>query len=115
MVAMLKSPMRLVPQDAAERRMFPRKEVHCWVEGKRVDHTLPALRDPRVGLSLRDLSVGGLSALATLPLEPGERLNVFFPPQGANRGWDATGRVLRCEPSAMGYRVAVEFDPLPAA
>jgi hypothetical protein len=31
------------------------------------------------------------------------------------RGWDAVGRVLRCDPSGLGYRVAVEFDPLPAA
>jgi hypothetical protein len=49
------------------------------------------------------------------PLQKGERLSVFFPPQGVNRGWDAYGRVVRCEPSALGYRVAVEFDPLPAA
>jgi hypothetical protein len=42
-------------------------------------------------------------------------VSVFFPPQGASRGWDAYGRVIRCEPSGMGYRIAVEFDPLPAA
>jgi hypothetical protein len=45
----------------------------------------------------------------------GERLGVFFPPQGTQRGWDAYGKVLRCEPSAIGYRLAVEFDPLPLA
>jgi hypothetical protein len=31
------------------------------------------------------------------------------------RGWDAYGRVVRCDASTFGYRVAVEFDTLPAA
>ena len=62
-----------------------------------------------------DLSLGGMSAVSQIPLNRGERVTFFFPPQGAMRGWDAYGRVVRCDPSAMGYRVAVEFDPLPAA
>ena len=45
----------------------------------------------------------------------GERLNVIFPPQAYRGGWDAYGRVIRCDPSSIGYRVAVAFDPLPAA
>jgi hypothetical protein len=95
--------------------MFPRKEIQARVEGKRMDHSIAAHLQPHLSLSLRDLSFGGLSALSQTPLERGERLTVFFPPQGNNRGWDAYGRVLRCEPSSMGYRIAVEFDPLPAA
>jgi hypothetical protein len=124
MVALLKqpaSPMRIAPAadddnaGGAERRMFPRKEVHTRVEGKRLDHTISAHRQPHVSLALRDLSVGGLSAIAQLPIDRGERISVFFPPQGAMRGWDAYGRVIRCEPSGLGYRVAVQFDALPAA
>ena len=68
-----------------------------------------------LNLALRDLSVGGLSALTPTPLRVGERVAVFFPLQSAQRGWDASGRVLRCEPAALGYRVAVEFDDLPMA
>lgn len=64
---------------------------------------------------MRDLSLGGLSAITDVPLKRGERVMVFFPPQGISRGWDAHGRVLRCEPSAMGYRLAMQFDALPAA
>lgn len=118
MVALLKSPLRIGPdlgQEGQERRMFPRKEIHARVEGRRVDHTIEARRDPQLTLALRDLSFGGLSAISPTPLNKGERLTVFFPPHGALRGWDAFGRVLRCEPSSFGYRVAVEFDPLPAA
>lgn len=118
MVALMKNPMRIAPADeqaGIERRVFPRKEVHDRVHGLRRDHSLAALREPTVNLALRDLSAGGLSAISGVPLEPGERVAVFFPPQGIRRGWDAYGRVLRCETSALGYRIAVEFDALPAA
>jgi hypothetical protein len=124
MVALLKMPRLVTDADESygvgqvaqlERRQFERKEVRYRVEGRRMDHTLTARRQPHLSLALRDLSVGGLSAMTDVPLAEGESLSVFFPPQGINRGWDAYGRVVRCEPSAMGYRVAVEFDSLPAA
>lgn len=102
-------------KSGAERRVFPRREVHCHVEGQRIDHTVEARQNPHLSLALRDLSLGGLSAISSQPIKKGERLNVFFPPQGTKRGWDAQGRVIRCEPSGIGYRLAVEFDPLPAA
>ncbi len=118
MVAVLKMPaMRLVKDDAvgAERRIFPRRELHASVESRRLDHSIPARQQPQLRLSLRDLSLGGLSAISQVPVNRGERLSVFFPPLGINRGWDAVGRVIRCDPSGIGYRVAVEFDPLPMA
>lgn len=106
--------MRAEPSNA-ERRIFPRKEVHDWIEGRRLDHSLTAMRDRRVSLAMRDLSLGGLSAISSSPLDEGERISVSFPARGLHSSWDAYGRVLRCEQSAMGFRVAVEFDPLPAA
>ena len=115
MVALLKMPMRIGPETGAERRIFPRKEIHVRVEGKRLDHSIVAHTQPQLSLALRDLSFGGLSAISQTPITRGERLTVFFPPQGTNRGWDAYGRVLRCDASSLGYRIAVEFDPLPAA
>ena len=119
MVALLKMPkLKLTSAHAeggAERRVFPRKEMHGHVESRRVDHSVDAQRNPRLSLALRDLSLGGLSAISDVPLCMGERVAVFFPPQGAKRGWDAAGRVIRCQPSSTGYRVALEFDPLPMA
>src|SRR5437764_4957864 len=85
MVALLKLPKPLM--NDTERRMFTRKQIQARVQSKRLDHTLPALRQPQVSLDLRDLSMGGLSALSDTPLERGERVAVFFPPQGALRGW----------------------------
>lgn len=99
----------------AERRIFPRKEVQGHIQGKRLDHTISARREPFLSFSLRDLSMGGLSAISQSPIQRGERVSVFFPPQGVHRGWDALGRVIRCDPGGFGYRVAVEFDPMPLA
>ena len=99
----------------AERRMFVRKELEVQAHGKRLDHTISARREPTLSLSIRDLSLGGLSAITPTPLGRGERVSVFFPPQGLQRGWDACGRVIRCEPSSSGYRLAVEFEALPLA
>jgi hypothetical protein len=115
MVALLKMPRSLAAASDTDRRIFPRKQVHADVQTNRADHTLSALREPRVTMALRDLSLGGMSAISPMPLACGERLTVYFPPLGTMGGWDAIGRVLRCMPSALGYRVAVEFDPLPAA
>jgi hypothetical protein len=95
--------------------MFPRKEVHSRVEGRRLDHSIPARQMPHLALSLRDLSMGGLSAISQTPVQKGERIAVFFPPQGIQRGWDACGRVIRCEEAVVGYRIAVEFEALPMA
>jgi hypothetical protein len=117
MVATMKmsySPEQYEPQ-GAERRIFPRKEVHDNIQGKRLDHTLSARREPVLALALRDISMGGLSAVSETAVEQGERVTVYFPPKGVSRGWDAIGRVIRCQPSTFGYRVAVEFDPIPMA
>ena len=115
MVALLKMPRPLVALGDQEKRIFPRKEVHAAVQAARKDHTVEARRDPHLTLTLRDLSLGGMSAISPTPLNNGERLQVHFPRLGTVGGWDAMGYVLRCNPSAMGYRIAVEFDPLPVA
>jgi len=129
MVALLKMParqsdrpqMRLVgsfadaPLTDAERRNFPRKEVRTRVAGMRLDHSVPARQQPHLSLALRDLSLGGLSAVTDAPVKAGERISVFFPPEGASRGWDAYGRVIRCQPTGDGYRLAVAFEYRPAA
>lgn len=101
--------------EATERRIFPRKQAHGHVAVHRLDHSVPARRQPVLSMSLRDISLGGLSALSDTAVNRGERLSVLLPSQGTQHAWGAYGRVLRCDPSGMGYRVAVEFDPMPAA
>ena len=117
MVALMPSSGLSISGDSgAERRMFPRKDVSLRVQGKRLDHSIEARQQPVLSFQLRDVSLGGLAGMSTMPIGRGERITVFFPPEGPARGWDAYGRVIRCEPSQTGgFRVAVEFDPLPAA
>ena len=99
----------------AERRVFPRKSVEARVQGKRLDHTIDARRMPFLSLNLKDVSVGGLAAISTQPVGAGERVSVFFPPIGTQRGWDACGRVIRCDQGHFGYRIALEFEAIPLA
>jgi hypothetical protein len=115
MSMLLKMPKSFATLSDEEKRVFPRKEVHADVEANRTDHSIMAHREPTVRMALRDLSLGGMSAISPTPLSSGEKLTVFFPPLGSHGGWDAVGRVIRCSPSAMGYRVAVEFDPVAMA
>jgi hypothetical protein len=99
----------------AERRVFARKQVEARVQGKRMDHSIEARRQPFLSLQLRDVSVGGVGAISQSPVNPGERIGVYFPPEGTKRGWDAYGRVIRCDPGNFGYRIAVEFEAIPLA
>ncbi len=116
MVAFSKLSSRLASAvTESDRRMFPRKAVSVRIGGRRLDHSLDARQRPYLNLTLQDLSLGGLSAVTDTPLGRGEHLSVHFPSSGEQRSWDAFGRVIRCEPSHFGYRLAVEFDPLPAA
>jgi hypothetical protein len=116
-------PLRLVRDDdpvaeaghPSERRVSPRRETTVTVMGRRLDHSVPARRQPVLTMNLRDLSAGGLSGITPTPLAAGERIAVSFPQQGMRMGWGACGRVLRCEPAGNGYQVAVEFESLPTA
>ena len=103
------------PLGRIDRRIFARQPVSLRVGGRRLDHSVEARREPCLHLSLKDVSVGGLAATSQTPLKVGERIAVFFPPEGISRGWDAYGHVLRVKPAQQGYEVAVAFDRLPAA
>ena len=103
------------PRLVRERRLFQRVSRPAAAEARRLDNTLMARRQPRLTMNVRDVSVNGMSAECEQPVIMGEHLSVVFAAEAGSRGWGAFGRVVRCEPSAMGYRVAVEFDPLPAA
>src|SRR2546423_1755101 len=70
---------------------------------------------PRDRLPARAVGYNDLPGPAHQPLKKGQPGGASSPAEGGHRAWGAYGRVVRCEPSAMGYRLAVEFDPLPAA
>jgi len=115
MVALLKMPDFVSDESGAERRMFDRTPASGRVQGHRMDHTISARRNPRLMFDLRDLSIGGMKAMADDPLENGEHVSVTFPRKGLVPAWNASGRVIRCMPSPVGYQIALEFEPLLAA
>jgi hypothetical protein len=115
MVALLRMPRIDSGESWAERRMFERTSAEGVAQGHRLDHTVQARRNPRIAMNLRDLSLGGLAAVAKDPLERGESVAVTFPQRGLGPAINAIGRVIRCEPSPYGYQVAIEFEPLLAA
>lgn len=115
MVALLKMPSSDVERSGAERRLFTRKRMSLSIMGRRLDQVASAWRFPTLKMHLCDLSLGGASAITDEPVAKGEHLSISIPDMQNLAGWDARGRVLRCEPSSTGYRIAMEFDPLPAA
>ena len=40
---------------------------------------------------------------------------IFFPPHGAERGFDRYGHVVRCIAKDWGHEVGIRFDALAAA
>lgn len=49
-----------------------------------------------LALKLRDISDGGIGATAQQPVAVGSRITVFFPPHGAEPGFDLVGTIIRC-------------------
>jgi hypothetical protein len=115
MVALAQSSLCYAEPAQENRRVFGRRRLHSTVEARRWDHSIAARRRPWLMLELYDLSLGGVSALSEVPLMAGEHISFHLPVESGLGTWEAFGRVIRCEPGGLGYRVAVEFDSLPAA
>lgn len=98
----------------ADRRIFPRQSLSLRVRGRRLEAGEAFRNEPFLNLSVEDVSVGGLRATSQTKLNVGERVTVFFPPHGNDRGrgWDAYGRVIRVlsDEHQPHCEIAVEFD-----
>jgi len=93
-----------------ERRTFLRTQAYGRIDGQRLDRSPAARRNPHLSVALRDISASGISGWSQTELQPGERLALFFPPEGFNRGFDVRGKVVRCDLCTMGYRIAICFE-----
>lgn len=111
MVTLIETPVIRLADSGPERRLFPRQQAHGHIHGQRLDRSNAAVRrNPHLALALRDLSVGGVSGWSQTELNAGERVLLFFPPEGMNKGFDVRGKVIRCEQSALGFRIAIAFE-----
>ncbi len=113
----LADPGRSTPREnlAFERRGAER---HCISGRATAVSTSADAEGPRNrirSLELLNISDTGLGAISQDPIEPDTVITVFFPPHGADRGFDASGRVVRCRPFRYGHEVGIRFTSRPAA
>ena len=99
---------------AADRREFPRREVSLKAEAMRIGNSIEAHQQPSLELKVSDLSEGGLAATTHTPLEPGERVAMYFPSHMGQHVYDLYGRVIRCDDRGGSYHIALQFAALAA-
>ncbi len=107
--------LRIDDAIALERRRARRIKLRIRTEARRMDNSLLAQRNPKMSLTIIDVSEGGLSAISRSPVEAGERLLVLFPDDCAPIGGRVFGKVIRCRATAEGWKIAMRFDFTPAA
>ena len=66
-------------------------------------------------LHLTNMSQTGLGATVQDEIEVGARVTVFFPPHGAEHGFDFFGIVVRCQRHESGQEIGIEFQSRMAA
>lgn len=89
-----------------ERRLFPRRPIYGSINGLVTSNHQP------IQLELRDWSVSGVGGYTNRMIHRGASVTLSFPPDGFKKGFNARGKVVRCEPSATGYRIGIQFDHL---
>ena len=110
MVAFTHTSLALYPQHDAESQV-----EELVIDARRLDHTLAARREPRARFTIHHFDCDSATATSDLPLLYGEHMMLRFPATGRRPAWNAFGRVVSCHPDETGYRITIDFAPLPAA
>lgn len=66
-------------------------------------------------LQLQNMSEFGLGAMVQEPVALGTSITVFFPPHGAERGFDVYGHVVRCVRRGAAYELGISLRTRAAA
>lgn len=94
-----------------ERRRHPRRKASGQVTA--------VIRQPGVGndgpskmltFDLIDISDSGIGLCSSEPIDTGSRITVFFPPHGAEPGFDLAGEVVRCQSNDDRHIVGIALD-----
>ena len=95
-----------------ERRRAPRRTV-----GGRVTTVADSTDSTRriASLQLLNISDTGIGAISQDPVHIGSTIAVFFPPHGAEQGFDLYGTVVRCQQTDQGYRIGIMLRQAMAA
>ena len=94
-----------------ERRRHPRRKA-CGQVTAVIREPGHEQDDPAkmLTLDLIDLSEGGIGAASQEPITIGSRITVFFPPHGAEPGFDLAGEVVRCVSKDNLHNIGVALD-----
>jgi hypothetical protein len=112
------------PKDAFkfEQRREPRHKLYARVtavaerdEPRRDDADTLGGAGQICSLELVDRSASGLGAWSTTPVAMGARVTAFFPPHGAEPGFNVVGRVVRCDTRDGGYSIGLWLENSVAA
>lgn len=98
-----------------ERRAAKRHIVGGNVTAIRTDFAHQAHQHRITALQMINMSDTGIGALCQEQIDLNTPIVVFFPPHGAEGGFDAYGHVVRCESRDHGHELGIQFDVRPAA
>ena len=108
--------LRLVASEATdgdvlpfERRVHRRRNISGHVTSLQQPTDQTAFGNRISSLQLLDISDSGLGGVLQEAVEPGTPIVVFFPPHGAEIGFDRHGHVVRCTPSEHGFRIGIRL------
>lgn len=91
----------------AERRRYPRTQLHMALQAIRLDPD--GVVEPDEPLEMVDISRGGVGVMTSRPAYPGQRMLLRLPAPGMGvRNVCAT--VRRCSKVSDQYRLGIEFD-----
>lgn len=98
-----------------ERRTSDRHVIAGRVTAVRSEPGPDGHRNKISSLVLLNMSDGGVGALSQDHIAPDSRIAIFFPPHGADRGFDLFGKVVRCTPRETGHEIGICLEQRAAA
>jgi len=118
-------PLRLVNDDTEasmtrdvfrfEQRRAVRHSVSGRVTAVSRGDASDGVRSRICSFQLKDMSDTGVGVFSQEDVALNTSVTMFFPPHGAESGFDATGRVVRSRLTDQGHELGIRFDGTPAA
>ena len=94
-----------------ERRRDPRRrargQVTAVIRQPDAEQDAPA---KMLTFELIDISDSGIGLASQEPVDVGSRITVFFPPHGAEPGFDLTGEIVRCNSKDNQHTLGVALE-----
>lgn len=112
--------LRLASYEPDDTLRFERRGADRHVVGGRVtavQYDTASNRKKITSIQLVNMSATGVGAIVPEGLPLNAPIAIFFPPHGADRGFDLFGTVVRCfrRSDGKGHELGIRFSPRQAA